>query len=203
MDFNASGKLFDFERGFSAYFDKETGLSPEVETGKRYLSQMQGMFLDTQAQDDLLKDGDKLVYEFHSMPAPEHAGDLAFGCSIVYPGKVGQEYYMTKGHFHTILDTGEVYYCLSGHGYMMMESPEGDWEAIELTPGKACYVPKRYAHRSVCVGKPSDGPLVTFFAFRADAGHDYGTIETKGFRKLLVEQDGRPTIIDNPKWKDA
>ena len=43
-------------------------------------------------------------------------------------------------------------------------------------------------------------PLVTFFAFRGDAGHDYGKIESKGFRKLIVEKDGQPEIIDNPKW---
>ena len=42
--------------------------------------------------------------------------------------------------------------------------------------------------------------LVTFFVFRADAGHDYGTIEQKGYRKLVVERDGKPTMIDNPRW---
>ncbi|MEG0935471.1 MAG: glucose-6-phosphate isomerase family protein [Clostridia bacterium] len=199
MDFNASDIPFDFERGFTIPFDLNTGMSPMLTTGKRYLSQMQGMFLDEKAQAQLLSCGDPLVYEFHSMPAPEHMGDLAFGCSIVYPGKVGDEYYFTKGHFHTILETCEVYYCLSGHGYMMMENPEGDWSCQELTPGKAMYVPKRYAHRSICVGK--DQPLVTFYVFRADAGHNYGAIETKGYRKLLVERDGQPAVIDNPKWQ--
>ena len=32
-------------------------------------------------------------------------------------------YFMTKGHFHTILDTSEIYYGLSGHGMMLMETP--------------------------------------------------------------------------------
>ena len=105
---------------------------------------------------------------------------------------------MTKGHYHTILDTAEVYYCLQGRGYMLMENPEGDWDAKELTPGTAVYVPKRFAHRSINAG---NGPLITFFTFRADAGHDYGTIETKGYRKLLVEKDGKVEIIDNPNWK--
>ena len=82
---------------------------------------------------------------------------------------------------------------------MLMENPEGDWESRELKPGWAVYVPPRYAHRSVNVS--ADEQLVTFFAFPGHAGHDYGTIETKGFRKLLVERDGKPTIIDNPKWK--
>ena len=197
--FNASEKFMDFERGFTIDFDMTTGLSQSVDTGKRYLSQMKGMFADEKAFNEMVANGDPMVYGVHGLPGPEHDGDLAFGCSILNPGKVGDEYYFTKGHFHTILETGEVYYCLKGHGYMLLENPEGDWSAQELTAGKAVYVPKRYAHRSINVSP--DEQLVTFFVFRADAGHDYGTIETKGYRKLLVEKDGVPTIIDNPNWK--
>lgn len=89
-------------------------------------------------------------------------------------------------HFHTILNTGEVCYCLKEHGYMMMENPEGDRLALELTERKAVYVPKRYAHRRINVS--SIKQLITFFVFRADAGRDYGTIETKGCQKLLAER---------------
>ena len=69
---------------------------------------------------------------------------------------------------------------------------------VDNAPGQAAYVPKRYAHRSINTGST---PLVTFFAFRGDAGHNYGTIETKGFRKIVVEKNGQPEIIDNPNWK--
>ena len=199
MHFNPSDIKMDFEKGFTMGFDLKTGMSPELDTGKRYLSEMKGMFADSEAEAKMIAEGNPMVYEFHGMPVPEHEGDLAFGCSICYPGKVGDEYFMTKGHFHTILETGEVYYCLSGHGYMLLENPEGDWRALELEAGKAVYVPKRYAHRSINVSATE--PLVTFFVFRADAGHNYGTIEEKGYRKLLVEIDGEPTIIDNPNWK--
>lgn len=197
--FNVSEKRLDFLRGCVIDFDMKSGLSQTVDTGKRYLSQMKGMFSDAAAFEKALEEGDPMIYEFHSLPVGEDSGDLAFGCSILNPGKVGNEYYFTKGHFHTILNTSEVYYCLSGHGYMLMENMLGDWSAQELTPGKAVYVPKGYAHRSINVS--GDEKLVTFFVFRADAGHDYGTIETKGYRKLLVEQDGKPAIIDNPNWK--
>ena len=197
--FNNLDEGFDFVRGFTVDLDMKTGLSKKKEATRRYLSQMKGMYADDAAYNRMLEEkGDVLVYEFHEMGVPEEPGKLAFGCSIVYPGKVGNEYFMTKGHFHCILDTAEIYYCLSGHGYMLMESPEGDWDAMEITPGKALYVPQRYAHRSINVG--TDEPLVTFFVFGADAGHDYATIETKGYRKLLVEQNGVPTILDNPKW---
>lgn len=190
---------FDWAKGFTIDFDLVTGISKSgAETSVRHVSNIKGMFADSEAEQALIDGENPMVYEFYEMGAPESDSDLAFGSSITYPGKVGNEYFMTKGHFHTILDTAEVYYCLSGHGYMLMENPEGEWSAQEISAGKMVYVPPRYAHRSINVG---DVPMVTFFCFRGDAGHDYGTIETKGYRKLLVEKDGKVEIIDNPKWK--
>jgi glucose-6-phosphate isomerase len=179
-------------------FDLETGISKDKAPTKRYLSNMRGMFADNAALEKSIKKEDSLVYEFYEMGVPENSGDLAFGTSICYPGKAGSEYFMTKGHFHTILDTAEVYLCIKGRGLILMESPEGDCSYEVLAPGKMAYVPKRYAHRSVNIGKEL---FVQFFTFRADAGHDYGTIETRGFRKLVVEQGGDFAVIDNPKWK--
>ena len=46
----------------------------------------------------------------------------------------------------------------------------------------------------------SDEDLVTFFVYPGDAGHDYGSIEKQGFRKLAVDRDGKAEIIDNPRW---
>ena len=179
-------------------FDPVSGLSKKCESIQRYLSNMKGMFYDAAAYDAALSKGDPLLYEFYDMGVPESSGEVAYGTSVTYPGKVGDEYNMTKGHFHTVLDTAEVYYCLRGHGMMMMESPEGDVEVREFRKGEAVYVPGRYAHRSVNVSP--DEPFVTFFAFPGHAGHDYGAILTKGFRKLVVERDGKPAVIDNPRW---
>ena len=193
-----SGNNFDWQKGFVLDFMLHNGESKGAAPTKRCLSQMKDMFYDAEAVRLQLSQGDPLVYEFYELGAPEHPGDLAFGSSITYPGMVGNEYYMTKGHFHTELDTAEVYYCLSGCGFMLTESPEGDVVNHPLAPGNAVYVPKRYAHRSINTGNV---PLVTLFVFRGDAGHDYGTIETKGFRKLVVCQDGRPALVDNPRWR--
>lgn len=188
----------DFNYPFRLLFDLKSGKSLLSSPTQRKLSNMKGMYDDVKAYSEMLEVHDPLVYEFYELGAPEDAGDVAFGTSIVYPGKVGDEFFMTKGHFHSIIDTAEVYYCLSGQGVMLMETPEGAWHVEDLIPGSAVYCPKRYAHRSINTGSE---PLVTFFAFRADAGHDYGTIETNGFRKLLVEKDGNPIVIDNPRWK--
>ena len=195
---NKNGALFDYEKGFICPFDLHNGFSGAAFPTKRYLSQMKGMFGDEAAFEAELATGDRLVYEFYEMGAPEVPGALAMGTTTLYPGKVGEEFQFTKGHFHCILDTAEIYYGLSGEGYMLLENPEGDWSLKAVRPGVALYVPPRYAHRMINTGTE---PLVTFFVFRADAGHDYGTIETKGYRKMVVDRNGIPTVIDNPRWK--
>jgi glucose-6-phosphate isomerase len=165
---------------------------------KRNLSSMKGQYLDAEAYEALLAAEDSLLYEVYEFKRPEVVGELLSGVSIVHPGRVGDEFAMTKGHFHTVLATAEVYYCLRGQGMMVMETPEGDWAVEELRPGVVLYVPPRWAHRSVNTSLEDD--LVTFFVYPGDAGHDYGTIERQGFRKLVVERDGQPAIIDNPRW---
>lgn len=184
---------------FHMDFSLKSGLSETVPSIKRRLSQMKGMYCDDGAYERLLAQGDQLIYEFYDLNISEKPGALAFGTSIVYPGKVGDEYFMTKGHYHTILDTAEVYYCISGQGYMLMENQEGEWRAEPFKPGIAVYVPGKFAHRSVNTGTE---PLITFFVFRADAGHNYGSIEETGFRKIIVERNGQPAIVDNPKWQN-
>ena len=180
-------------------FNLEDGLSPDRESTKRMLSAMDGMYLNNDALKIMIKEKDLLVYEFYELGIPEVPSELAYGTTILYPGKVGEEYFMTKGHFHSEIDTAEIYYCLKGHGYLLMENPEGDIELREMTPGVSVYVPPKFAHRSINISNRE--PFIMFFVFRADAGHDYKTIETKGFRKLIIEKDGKPIIIDNPKWK--
>jgi glucose-6-phosphate isomerase, archaeal len=165
----------------------------------RKLSSMKGQYMDEKTYKDMLDEEDLILYEVYEKLVPELEGELLQGMSIVHPGKVGKEYFMTKGHFHSVLDTGEFYYCIKGHGYMMMENPEGDWAAEELLPGTVLYVPGRWAHRSINIKDDED--LVTIFVYPANAGHDYATIESKGFRKLIIEENNSSKIIDNPKWK--
>lgn len=165
---------------------------------QRKLSSMKGQYLNQDAYRDMLSQDDVLLYQVFELKRPEIEGELLHGISIVHPGKVGNEYFMTKGHYHTVLETAEVYYTLKGHGYMVMETPEGECVVEELLSGKVLYVPPRWAHRSVNINPEED--LVMFFAYPGNAGHDYGTIETQGFKKLVIEKDGKPDIVDNPRW---
>lgn len=165
----------------------------------RKLSSMEGQYFDRSAYAAMLRQEDCVLYEVYELQVPHVEGQLLHGISIVHPGKVGSEYFMTKGHFHAVLETGEVYYCLSGTGMMVMETPEGESSVLEFIPGRVLYVPPRWAHRSVNTSSTED--LVTFFVYPGNAGHDYRTIEQRGFRKLVLEQDGKPVVVDNPRWQ--
>jgi len=188
-----------YEQPVTFDFDMVTGLCMQQPGMVRHLSYMKDMFTDEQAFEELVKEN-PLIYTFYDMAAPATSLDLAFGTSICQPGKVGQEYFMTKGHYHEVFGTAEVYYCLQGGGLMMMETPEGLWCVKELVPGRMIYVPGGWAHRTINTGTQ---PFITFYVFRGDAGHDYATIEDKSFRKMVVEEDGSPVVVDNPRWKQS
>lgn len=132
---------FNWDQAFTLDFDLNDGLSKHAETTKRYLSQMKDMYQDQQVVEEILKNDDPLIYEFYELGCPERAGDLAFGTTMIHPGKIGNEYYMTKGHFHQIVDTAEVYYTLKGEGYMMLENLEGDWKSNAWRREKHCMFP--------------------------------------------------------------
>ena len=188
---------FNWNQGFTLDFDLQSGFSQNTETTKRYLSDMEGFYEDSEAVKSILEKENPLIYEFYELGCPEREGDLAFGTTIVYPGLIGSEYYMTKGHFHRKVDTAEVYYVLEGEGYMVMEDPKGTTREIPLRKGEAVYVPRSFAHRSVNTG---GAPLVMFFTFAADAGHDYGTIEKKGYHHMICRKDGEAVVTENKKW---
>jgi len=177
---------------YSIELDLETGemLNP-ARTLARHASDMRGHYADAAALDALIADGDPLHYEVFDVPVPEEYGQLMYGISTLQPGLVGDECFMTKGHYHTISETAEVYQCLRGTGVMLMKTADGAcaWEA--MSRGKMVYVPPHWAHRSVNTGSE---PLITFYVFPGDAGHNYGDIETEGFPKRIFSRDGEIVI---------
>ena len=164
----------------------------------RHLSALKNQFHNQDAYHDVLNVADVLLYEVYEIRRPELPGELLFGVTVIHPGKVGDEFFMTKGHFHSVLETAELYYCLAGEGVLVMESLEGDWAVEEFCSGSITFVPPRWAHRSVNTNL--DGDLILFFTYPSHAGHDYKSIEEHGFRKLILDRGDTYEIVDNPKW---
>jgi glucose-6-phosphate isomerase len=177
----------DFQRGV---------LEPCNNFIQRHLSDMRGMYLDAKATEKAIAQGDPLLYEVYQYDVPFETGQLLVVTTVLQPGKVGDEYYMTKGHFHEKEDTAEVYLGLQGRGHLLLETDGGEFKAFPVEPGTVTYIPPYWAHRMVNIGQ---GEFIFFGVYPADAGHNYGDIEERGFARLLVERDGQPMLIPNPK----
>ncbi len=184
---------------FSVGWDPRDGIMDDPDNHiERFLSRIKGMFLDVDAADAYVREkGDVKVYEVYEKTIPQRDGEIQFCSSITHPGRIGGEYFMTKGHFHARRDTAEIYYCLRGRGFMMMELESGEYVLEEMYPGRTVYVPAFYAHRSINAGEE---PLISLAVYPGDAGHDYGSIETSGFKHLVVEKNGKPEVIENPRY---
>ena len=177
---------------FGIEIDLETGAMPGATNHiKRKASNMKGYYQDTDSLERIIADGDPLHYEVLEHPVPEVAGHLMYCISKLYPGTVGRECFMTKGHYHTISDTAEIYLCLRGEGQMLMKTAQGRFDAQPMRCGVMVYVPPLWAHRSVNTG---DEPLVSFCVYPADAGHNYGDIEAEGFPSRVFLNDGEVVI---------
>jgi glucose-6-phosphate isomerase, archaeal len=170
------------------------GLEPERRLVERRLGDMQGMYAAPVPSERL----DERVYLVSEVPVPIDEGNLLSSTTTIEPGTVDGEYHMTKGHFHAKLDRAEIYLTLAGEGRLVLATEEGEHAVEPMRRGTVNYVPGGWAHRSVNVGH---GPLVFFAVFPADAGYDYKTIEEQGFPVLIVERDGAPEVVPNPRYR--
>jgi len=179
---------------FAVAFDLERGTLPNPARKQvRCASDMRGCYADAKALEQLIAQGNPVHYEVSEVPVPESEGHLMYCLSWLLPGKVGDEYFMTKGHFHEKPGTAEIYLCLRGEGRMLMKSPSGQNAIQKMTRGAMVYVPPFWAHRSINTGSE---PLASFCVYPADAGHNYAGIAASGFGRRVFERGGRITVED-------
>lgn len=160
---------------------------------ERRLSDMSGMY-----QNESGNLGNPLIYEVRTIPVPPTNSNILSSTTVLQAGDINGEYFMTKGHFHEVRDRGEVYVTLTGEGRLVMATEDGRRAVEPMANGAVNYIPGGWSHRSVNVGP---GPLVFFAAYVGDAGHDYATIEERGFPLLIVKGDNGPQIIENPRYR--
>jgi glucose-6-phosphate isomerase len=178
--------------------DGQSGeVTPETGRYQKRLSELRGIYQDAAAFDrEVSARGDPVVYEVIDYRKRE--SDLAFGTTIMEPGRIAGEYFMTRGHYHERKECGEAYYTQSGEGLLLLESRTGEIHTVEMKPGICAFIPPDWAHRSINTGTQK---LVFVWFCATDAGHDYGEILTRGMRKIVIERDGSRVIADNPNYE--
>lgn len=168
---------------------------PDIQQIVRPISSVRELFEDQQAFDRLPQDA--VAYEVASyLPEAEGTpGGLYYGITRIHPWMVGDEYMMTKGHFHAQIDRAEFYWGIQGEGLLLLMDCDRNCRAEQVFPGSLHYIRGGIAHRMINTGK-------AIFSFGAcwpsDAGHDYQTISREGFAARVKRIDGEPHIIKNP-----
>lgn len=171
---------------------------PKQEIIRRTLSSMQDAYFDQEATTSLLMNADPLIVQVFMAPIPADKGFLMVNINAVYPGRVGREYFMTMGHIHDDpVGAPEVYVTLKGQGKLVLQARDGRTLIADMLPGRINYIPAAFAHR--CVNTGSIDPLVYIGVFPSATKRDY-SFTPANFKQLVVEENGLPVIISNPRY---
>jgi len=182
-----------FMKPFAGELDLAQGVlkNPDHVTVRR-ASSMRGHYADAAALERLIASGDPVHYEVAEKKVPEERGQLVFCVSTTLAGTVGEEFFMTKGHYHAVPGTAEIYLCLRGQGYMLMKTSTGECVWERFLPGRLVYVPPLWAHRTVNTGEE---PLASLCVYPGEAGHNYGDIEKEGFPVRVMKRAGKVEFL--------
>jgi len=165
-----------------------------TELNIRKIGDMQGYFQDERAYRAL--DPNLLMYKY----APCEFDTLSYVVTELLPGSVGDEYFMTKGHFHATIERPGIYTTFTGFGVLILQHKD-EKVPVMFSPmerGTLCYIPPYTGHRVVNIG---DEKIIYTGTTTTDAGWSYGHIKEKGFKYLIVKRNGKADIIPNPKWE--
>lgn len=165
-----------FIQPFGATLDAGSGrIDPPGPVQERHLSDLVGLYGDTNAFGRAVGEGDPLVYTVRAAPVPERAGEVPFSITTIEPGDVAGELFMTKGHWHTA-EEGEVYEGMGGSGILLLfDGTENRW--VDLSNGAIGYIPPGWAHRTVNTGEV---PFRFLAIYPGAAGHDYERVLAAG-----------------------
>jgi glucose-6-phosphate isomerase len=179
-------------------YDPINGVIDCIQPSQRWLSQLKASYSDQAAYARQAAAGDTLIYQVSNVEAAEGDGQLHYGLGVLMPGRVGDEYYLTRGHIHAWRPAAEVYVCLSGQGMMLLEdAASGASSAIEMSPQQVIYVPGNTSHRTINTG---DTPLGYWGVLSRQAGHDDSYVEEHGFRDVVVAVECRPVVMPREQY---
>ena len=166
-----------------------------IQSVTRTLRDMKDSYLDEAARRAL--DQNTIVYRVQAFcPVAEGTeGGLFWGTTFLEHGMVGDEYFMTKGHYHAKRSRSEFYLTLSGTGALILMDHARNTTFEPMSAGTLHYVSSNIAHR---VANTGDSVLTFLACWPSDSGHDYESIAVRGFSARLRKVRGVPALVGEP-----
>ena len=122
------------------YFEKQQGKGRKLKDVVKWYSDKEAV------EKELKKNPNKVIYETFT----DKFTPIDLTLTVVNPGIIGKEYYMTKGHIHR-KKTPEFYILLEGKGKLLIQK-QSKAKVIELKKGEITLIPINYAHRLINTG---------------------------------------------------
>lgn len=144
-----------------------------------------GAFSDTLAWQQ--RDPNDIVYRVEMLDSPAQAGALYVGVTHLNAGKIGDEFFMTRGHFHKQREQGEVYFGLSGEGLLLLQTEQGEARLEYVAPGSVHIIPPFTAHRLINTGTET---LSSLAVWPTVAGHDYAALAGGFALRVFASESG-------------
>jgi glucose-6-phosphate isomerase len=183
LEFTAMMKM-DWQKGLLS--------GAPVQESVKTLGQLKNIFMNEHARESM--DPNTVVYRVQAWcPVPQGTEGAQFwGITVIEPGLVDNEYFMTHGHFHEKRNRTEYYAAIEGEGALiLMDESRKTW--IEpMSPGTLHFIPPNVAHRVANTGMI---PLHLVACWPSDAGHDYDVIRQSGFAARLLKVNGKPSMV--------
>ena len=176
------------------HFDAKSGdlTGAEVNRSQRTIGGLARYFRDESAR--AATDQDRVVYRVEAYePVLEGIpGAVCIATTFLEPGMVGDEYFLTRGHFHANEDRPELEVTISGEGALVLMGCDRITRMEPMNPGSVHHVPPSIAHR---VANTGPEPLVFVSYWASETGHDYEAIIREGFSARVRQVEGSPALI--------
>lgn len=150
-----------------------------------HLSKIRDLFKYQDEIKRILEKDDLIIYETYYPDIEENEMYLFYGITKIHPGRIGKEFFMTRGHIHKPEVMSETYTCLSGKGMLLVQKDK-KIKKIPMTPGTIAYVGPYSMHRTYNTGNE---PFIFITSIRADYMHDYSILENPGFVDTVTVDD--------------
>lgn len=147
------------------------------------IAALAGVFSDTESWQRC--EPRQAVYDVDVLQTETCEGALFTGVTHLHPGRVGDEFFMTRGHFHARREQGEVYFGLRGSGLLLLQDERGEARLEFVTAGSVHLIPGHTAHRLINTG---DDTLSALAVWPTIAGHDYEAL-SGGFAVRIKTDD--------------
>ncbi|WP_029098888.1 glucose-6-phosphate isomerase family protein [Brevibacillus thermoruber] len=155
---------------------------------ERKLSDMKGYFADEEARAAMEQSADQVVYQVYRVEVPPEEGELLHCLTVIQPGQVAGECFMTKGHYHLNEKCAEIYVGVKGKGVLLMQKGQ-EVRTIEMRENTAAYIPAGWGHRTINVS--ADQPFVFFSVWPGHSGYDYQrAVEEPFVKRVYLRPDG-------------